>query len=331
MDEKVLTGIKNCYKAMRDGRVDSTILCYKSENGEILDGVTDFKKFFEEELDALRKYKETNDDAWSAYHGYALEAMRDTIRIGKVCGYSELVDAIKEYEGILDDMDNIEPGFYIVTSNLTWREYFVKYEPVSIEMSDMYKAVFKDGKWDYEVCRDQLVLTRMFNTNLFILLVEEEAVFFCDEVPGNTDVERYAIYNKTSASLVEYSLHSITNFNKKCRDCTTAEHIVGATDIDGEMYYYNEAFREYHAQSPCYLFDKGILEWENKSDKWHTCKDCGKPFEFWGSDKEWFDKRGLAHPKRCRNCRDKRKRLKEDAEYREQFMRTRSQRDDTWE
>ena len=37
------------------------------------------------------------------------------------------------------------------------------------------------------------------------------------------------------------------------------------------------------------------------------CKECGKYFELTWTEKMFFEQKGLAIPKRCKPCRDKRK------------------------
>lgn len=309
LNKKVVTGIKNYYEVMSNKCVASTVLCYKSENDETY-GVKSFKGFFTEMLDKLKELKTMLETSTVSHGNWILESLPYNFRFSGIQDYSDLLDAIEEYEDILTYIDEYEPGFYIITYNLSWEDHFFGIEPIIIDMSDMYKAVFRDGKWSAEICKDQLALTRMFDTNLFILLVEEDALFLCDESPCHHETEEYIIYNKAQSHRVEYALRSITNFNKRCNDNITAEHISGATDIDGEMYYYEDSFMEYHAHNPCYLFDKGILDWENKTNKWHTCKDCGRPYVFFESEKQWYNYRGLNYPKRCKKCRDKRRQLR---------------------
>lgn len=41
------------------------------------------------------------------------------------------------------------------------------------------------------------------------------------------------------------------------------------------------------------------------------CKDCGEEFTISNGEKEWYEKKGLALPARCRPCRKKRKSEKE--------------------
>ena len=38
-----------------------------------------------------------------------------------------------------------------------------------------------------------------------------------------------------------------------------------------------------------------------------TCCDCGQEFEISPTEQKFFDIHGLEYPKRCMNCRDKRK------------------------
>jgi hypothetical protein len=37
------------------------------------------------------------------------------------------------------------------------------------------------------------------------------------------------------------------------------------------------------------------------------CKDCGADFELTDREKEFFDKNELEYPKRCKDCREARK------------------------
>jgi CxxC-x17-CxxC domain-containing protein len=42
-------------------------------------------------------------------------------------------------------------------------------------------------------------------------------------------------------------------------------------------------------------------------DKTLTCVDCGVQFTFTARDQAFYDERGFQAPRRCKNCRDKRK------------------------
>lgn len=38
-----------------------------------------------------------------------------------------------------------------------------------------------------------------------------------------------------------------------------------------------------------------------------TCSDCGEAFSFSEREQEFFREKGFSEPKRCKNCRDRRK------------------------
>ena len=45
-----------------------------------------------------------------------------------------------------------------------------------------------------------------------------------------------------------------------------------------------------------------------KQDKIIVCQDCGEEFTFTVREQEFYEEKGFANePKRCKNCRDKRK------------------------
>ena len=45
-----------------------------------------------------------------------------------------------------------------------------------------------------------------------------------------------------------------------------------------------------------------------KQDKIIVCQDCGEEFTFTVRDQEFYEEKGFTNePKRCKNCRDKRK------------------------
>lgn len=41
-----------------------------------------------------------------------------------------------------------------------------------------------------------------------------------------------------------------------------------------------------------------------------TCSDCGETFTFTTREQEFFREKGFSEPKRCKNCRDRRKATK---------------------
>ncbi|MFQ5604200.1 MAG: zinc-ribbon domain containing protein [bacterium] len=43
-------------------------------------------------------------------------------------------------------------------------------------------------------------------------------------------------------------------------------------------------------------------------DKTLTCEDCGNQFTFSEDEQQFYNQRGFQEPKRCKSCRDKRKR-----------------------
>ena len=47
-------------------------------------------------------------------------------------------------------------------------------------------------------------------------------------------------------------------------------------------------------------------------DKTLTCIDCGQEFSFSEKDQQFYNERGFQEPKRCKECRDKRKRQRQD-------------------
>ena len=42
-------------------------------------------------------------------------------------------------------------------------------------------------------------------------------------------------------------------------------------------------------------------------DKKIVCQDCGKEFDFTVRDQEFYKENGFSEPKRCKDCREKRK------------------------
>ena len=38
-----------------------------------------------------------------------------------------------------------------------------------------------------------------------------------------------------------------------------------------------------------------------------VCQDCGKEFEFTVREQEFYQEKGFSEPKRCKECREKRK------------------------
>jgi len=44
------------------------------------------------------------------------------------------------------------------------------------------------------------------------------------------------------------------------------------------------------------------------SDKTLTCAECGEDFIFSDDEQQFFNERGFQEPKRCKPCREKRKR-----------------------
>ena len=95
----------------------------------------------------------------------------------------------------------------------------------------------------------------------------------------------------------------------------------GHTDADIKWDYVNEMCTnglgelDYNLYKPVYSlvdFDgerfnviaaqSGIGQWQK-----HKCKDCGEEFYLTYSEMNFYSDRGLALPKRCKQCRDKRK------------------------
>lgn len=48
-----------------------------------------------------------------------------------------------------------------------------------------------------------------------------------------------------------------------------------------------------------------------RQDKTIPCVDCGKPFVFTIKDQDFFKQQGFYEPRRCKPCREARKKLKE--------------------
>jgi DNA replicative helicase MCM subunit Mcm2 (Cdc46/Mcm family) len=45
----------------------------------------------------------------------------------------------------------------------------------------------------------------------------------------------------------------------------------------------------------------------NMEDKTLTCQDCGEEFIFTAGEQEFFEEKGFDEPRRCKECRDKKK------------------------
>lgn len=43
-------------------------------------------------------------------------------------------------------------------------------------------------------------------------------------------------------------------------------------------------------------------------DKWIVCKDCGIEFVWPAKDQDFYASQGFTPPKRCKDCREKKKR-----------------------
>ena len=52
-----------------------------------------------------------------------------------------------------------------------------------------------------------------------------------------------------------------------------------------------------------------------KQDKIIVCQDCGEEFTFTVREQEFYEEKGFSNePKRCKNCRDKRKEEKRNSQ-----------------
>jgi len=51
-------------------------------------------------------------------------------------------------------------------------------------------------------------------------------------------------------------------------------------------------------------------------DKTLTCIDCGEDFIFNVGEQEFFEEKGFSEPKRCKDCREKRKAEKRNRGFR---------------
>lgn len=47
-------------------------------------------------------------------------------------------------------------------------------------------------------------------------------------------------------------------------------------------------------------------------DKTITCVDCKEDFTFTGGEQEFYQKKGFSDPKRCKDCRERKKAQKEN-------------------
>lgn len=54
-------------------------------------------------------------------------------------------------------------------------------------------------------------------------------------------------------------------------------------------------------------------------DKTLVCQDCGKEFTFTAGEQAFYKEKGLDNePKRCKECRDKRKAARENREFKQE-------------
>lgn len=54
-------------------------------------------------------------------------------------------------------------------------------------------------------------------------------------------------------------------------------------------------------------------------DKTLVCQDCGKEFTFTAGEQTFYKEKGLDNePKRCKECRDKRKAARENKEFKQE-------------
>jgi len=47
-------------------------------------------------------------------------------------------------------------------------------------------------------------------------------------------------------------------------------------------------------------------------DKTITCVDCNSPFTFTAGEQEFYEKKGFVLPKRCKDCRELKKRNRDE-------------------
>jgi hypothetical protein len=47
-------------------------------------------------------------------------------------------------------------------------------------------------------------------------------------------------------------------------------------------------------------------------DKTITCTECGNEFNFSAEEQDFYNERGFQEPKRCKDCRERRKRQRSD-------------------
>src|SRR6185437_16077991 len=62
---------------------------------------------------------------------------------------------------------------------------------------------------------------------------------------------------------------------------------------------------KWSGRAPCPVLPKGSME--KHHDEHIDCADCGAPFVFSADEAAVFEERGLAAPKRCKDCRRARK------------------------
>lgn len=79
--------------------------------------------------------------------------------------------------------------------------------------------------------------------------------------------------------------------------------VANLNPFDYNMYKPVETIREFESQRfDVICASEGIGRWHK-----HKCKDCGKEFYMYFKEVQFFKRKELNLPKRCKACRDKRK------------------------
>lgn len=86
-----------------------------------------------------------------------------------------------------------------------------------------------------------------------------------------------------------------------CRDCLNKGESYHCAKCGCEMLYSN--YQKYIKTSPKHEICKDCFNWKDLTYISVRCSECGRVFEITNGEKEFFDKKGFALPKKCKDCR----------------------------
>lgn len=170
-----------------------------------------------------------------------------------------------------------------------------------------YNTFRKEGAYSTEMTRlNSSKWLKLFNEYYFLLdsgKFGKQDIMSEELYPTRFKKNRNATYARCKLCNEEFEENRLTE--GFCRDCLEKGEVYRCEKCGGEIIYTN--YQKYIKHSKRHTICLACKTKGNETYRQFKCQDCGRIFNFTNNDYEFYKKKGYSMPKRCPDCRERKK------------------------